>query len=167
RRRPLLTAARIAAAVTNFVIARREAMAKRPVLREIALAYVFRHPLLIDADLAYHTMSGTGSPGFLDALDALTDYDFRDRLVDVKVPVLLVWGHNDNLVPVQDADEFERLIPNARKVILEDTGHVPMLERPQTFNDVVVEFLAEPDVAGDGDGQAIIEDASVTGASSG
>jgi hypothetical protein len=57
--------------------------------------------------------------------------------------VLLVWGRDDNLVPVKDADEFERLIPNARKVILEDTGHVPMLERPQTFNDLVVDFFAE------------------------
>jgi pimeloyl-ACP methyl ester carboxylesterase len=143
RRRPVLTAARITAAVTNVVIARRESMVKRPGLRKQVLAYVVRHPTLIDADLAYHVMSGSGSPGFIDALDALTDYDFRDRLPDVKVPVLLVWGREDNLVPVQDADEFERLIPNARKVIFEDTGHVPMLERPSTFNDLVVDFLAQ------------------------
>jgi pimeloyl-ACP methyl ester carboxylesterase len=147
RRRPLLTAARITAAVTNVVLARAEAMAKRPGLRHIALAYVFRHPSRIAPDLAYQVMTGTGKPGFLTALDALTDYDFRDRLDDVKVPVLLVWGREDNLVPVQDADEFERLIPDARKVILDDTGHVPMLERPETFNELVVDFLAEPDVS--------------------
>jgi pimeloyl-ACP methyl ester carboxylesterase len=28
-------------------------------------------------------------------------------------------------------------------IILQDTGHVPMLERPQTFNDLVAEFLIE------------------------
>jgi pimeloyl-ACP methyl ester carboxylesterase len=88
-------------------------------------------------------MSGASSPGFLAALEALTNYDFRDRLPAVKAPTLLVWGREDNLVPVKDADEFERLIPGARKVILEDTGHVPMLERPQTFNDLLVEFLDE------------------------
>lgn len=141
KRRPVLTAARISAAVTNITLARREAMAKRPGLRHLALAYVFRHPTLISADLAYQMMSGAGRPGFVDALDALTDYDFRDRLGDVEVPVLLVWGREDNLVPVADADEFERLIPNASKVILEDTGHVAMLERPETFNDLVVDFL--------------------------
>jgi pimeloyl-ACP methyl ester carboxylesterase len=113
------------------------------------LGYVVRHPSRIAPDLAYQVMSGSGSPGFLEALDALTDYDFRDRLGDVMVPVLLVWGREDNLVPVADADEFERLIPNARKVILDDTGHVPMLERPQTFNDLVVGFLAEEDVERD------------------
>jgi pimeloyl-ACP methyl ester carboxylesterase len=144
KRRPVLTSARVTAAVTNAVVAQREAMVKRPGLRHLILAYVFRHPSRVDADLAYQFTSGTGSPGFLPGLDALTDYDFRDRLENVKVPVLLVWGREDNLVPVEDADEFERRIPNARKVILEDTGHVPMLERPQTFNDLVVEFLAQP-----------------------
>jgi pimeloyl-ACP methyl ester carboxylesterase len=146
KRRPMLTSARILAAVTNFVIARREWMVKRPGLRHGILAYVFRHPSRIAPDLAYHLMTGSGSPGFLPSLEALTDYDFRDGLGNIKVPVLLVWGREDNLVPVEDAGEFERLIPNARKVILEDTGHVPMLERPETFNDLVVEFLAEPSI---------------------
>src|SRR4051812_2151358 len=147
KRRPVLTAARITAAVTNIVIARREAFVKRPGLRHLALAYVCRHPSRIDPALAFQFMVGAGSHGFTQALDALTDYDFRDRLDDVKVPVLLVWGREDNLVPVEDADEFERLIPNARKVVLDDTGHVAMLERPSTFNDLVVDFLAEPDVS--------------------
>ena len=34
------------------------------------------------------------------------------------------------MLPVQDADEFERLMPDARKVLMRDTGHVAMLERP-------------------------------------
>jgi pimeloyl-ACP methyl ester carboxylesterase len=161
KRRPVLTAARITAAVTNVVLARPEAMARRPGLRHAALAYVFRHPSRIAPDLAYQVMMGTGKRGFLDALDALTDYDFRDRLDDVKAPVLLVWGEDDNLVPVADAGEFERLIPNARKVIFDDTGHVPMLERPESFNDVVVDFFAEPNLDG---GQQIVEGAGVSGA---
>ena len=160
KRRPVLTAARITAAMTNVTAARVDAIAKRPGLRHAAMSYVFRHPSRIAADLAYNVMIGSGKPGFLDGLDALMDYDFRDRLDDVQVPVLLVWGEDDNLVPVKDADEFERLIPNARKVIFEDTGHVPMLERPGSFNDVVVEFLAERELDG---GQRIAEGAGVSG----
>lgn len=143
RRRPVLTTARAAAAVTNFVVARRSTLVKRPRMRHLILGYVLRHPTRIKPDLAYQIMHGSSSPGFLSALDALTDYDFRERLPEVKCPTLLVWGRDDNLVPVEDADEFERLIPNARKVILEDTGHVPMIERPQTFNDLLMEFLHE------------------------
>jgi pimeloyl-ACP methyl ester carboxylesterase len=161
KRQPVLTSARIAAAVTNLTLTRAEEMSKRPGLRHIAMAYVFRHPSRIAPDLAYQVITGAGKPAFIDALDALTDYDFRDRLDDVKVPVLLVWGNDDNLVPVKDADEFERLIPNARKVVLDDTGHVPMLERPSAFNDLVVEFFAEPELDG---GQAIVDRAGVAGA---
>ena len=124
-------------------ISAKESLVKRRVTRHALLGYVLRHPTRIKPDLAFQMMHGAGSPGFIPALDALTDYDFRDRLGDVKCPTLLVWGNEDNLVPVADADEFERLIPNARKVILEDTGHVPMIERPQTFNDCLMEFLAE------------------------
>jgi hypothetical protein len=47
------------------------------------------------------------------------------------------------LVPDSDAGEFERLIPNSRKVVFEDTGHMAMIERPPTFNDLLAEFLAE------------------------
>ncbi|MFL5840084.1 MAG: alpha/beta fold hydrolase [Thermoleophilaceae bacterium] len=141
RRRPVMTTARATAAVTNFVIARRGSFVRRPTLRHVMLGYVLRHPTRIKPDLAFQIMYGAGSGGFLPALDALTDYDFRDRLGEVKCPTLLVWGSDDNLVPVEDADEFERLIPNARKVILEDTGHAPMIERPQTFNDLLMDFL--------------------------
>ena len=48
------------------------------------------------------------------------------------MPALIVWGRNDMLVPVDDADEFEQLIgENARSVVFEDTGHVAMIERPE------------------------------------
>ncbi|HEY7454817.1 MAG TPA: alpha/beta hydrolase, partial [Thermoleophilaceae bacterium] len=62
---------------------------------------------------------------------------------EVKVPTLIVWGEKDSIIPVRDADEFERLIEDSRKVVMKDTGHIPMAERPQAFNDVLVEFLAE------------------------
>jgi pimeloyl-ACP methyl ester carboxylesterase len=86
-------------------------------------------------------MKGSGKPGFNDALRATLDYDFRDRLDDIRAPTLIVWGENDAVIPTQDADEYERLIADSRKVVLEDTGHVPMAERPRAFNDCVGEFL--------------------------
>jgi pimeloyl-ACP methyl ester carboxylesterase len=46
-------------------------------------------------------------------------------------------------VPVGDAERFQRLIgPNAHKVIFEDTGHCPMIERPSRFNALLEGFLA-------------------------
>jgi pimeloyl-ACP methyl ester carboxylesterase len=143
KKTPVLTSARVLAALTEFTILRARPAVKRPRLRHALLAYVARHPTRLRSDLAFQMMHGAGSPGFLAALGALLDYDFHDALPDIKCPTLLIWGREDNLVPVGDADEFERLIPNARKVILEDTGHVPMIERPQTYNDLLAEFLDE------------------------
>ena len=44
-------------------------------------------------------------------------------------------------IPVRDADRFVELVPGSRKLVLRDTGHVPMLERPRTFNDELETFL--------------------------
>ena len=50
-------------------------------------------------------------------------------LGQIACPTLIVWGAEDKLVPARDADEFARLIPNARKVVWPQTGHVAMLVR--------------------------------------
>lgn len=139
--RPVVTFARSTAAITNFFIARAESFVKRPRMRHLMLAYVFRHPTLLKPDLAFEIMRGSGSDGFIPALQALAEYDYSERLPEVKEETLLVWGEEDNLVPVEDATKYEELIPEAKKVVLEDTGHCSMIERPQTFNDLLMKFL--------------------------
>ncbi len=54
-----------------------------------------------------------------------------------------MWGADDRLISVHDADLFAELIPNSRKVVFEHTGHVAMLERPDEFNALLADFLAE------------------------
>jgi pimeloyl-ACP methyl ester carboxylesterase len=141
---PILTFARVATALATNTAARHRRLAARPVSRHFSLALVARYPRLLKPDLAYEGFyKGAGKPGFDDALRASLNYDFRDRLPEVKVPTLIVWGEKDSIIPVRDADEFERLIEDSRKVVMKDTGHIPMAERPQAFNDLLVEFLAE------------------------
>jgi len=141
RRRPVLTAARMVGALGAASAAQHRYIVARPRLRWAFTNFVFRHPSRIAADLMYEQVRGAGKPGLVDALDALTSYDFRDRLPDIKAPTLIVWGEHDMLVPVEDAHEFERLIPQSRTVVLEDTGHVPMLERPVKFNELLEELI--------------------------
>ena len=81
--------------------------------------------------------------GFVDALGSLAGYDFLDRLAEVEVPTLIVWGRNDNVVPPGDALQYGRLLRNSRTLIFDDTGHVPMAERPVRFNRELATFLAE------------------------
>jgi pimeloyl-ACP methyl ester carboxylesterase len=128
--------------------ARRKALVRRPGLRKLMLYKVATHPDLLAPELCYEVASGAGKPGFFDALKSIMEYDFSERIPQIRCPTLIVWGRDDEIVPVADALEYEALIPNARTVIFEDTGHVPMLERPGAFNRVLEEFLREhPDFA--------------------
>jgi pimeloyl-ACP methyl ester carboxylesterase len=139
----LVRAARLFQPLAAVAFARREGVVRRPRLRRMLLYKIAAHPDLLAPELCYEIASGGGKPGFLDALNALIEYDFWERIQDVSCPTLIVWGRNDEIVPVADAFEYEALIPDARTVVLDDTGHVPMLERPLAFNRVLKEFLEE------------------------
>jgi pimeloyl-ACP methyl ester carboxylesterase len=125
------------------IAGRSEEFARRPGLRTAALLLVAAHPAKLPAPLVAEQIRGAGRPGFLPALEALTTYPIRDRLTEIACPTLIVWGREDRLVPVRDADTFDELIPDSRKVIFDDTGHVPQMERPARFNRLLADFLAE------------------------
>jgi pimeloyl-ACP methyl ester carboxylesterase len=154
RREPLLAGARAFAVLTARTGLRGDPMVRRRRLRRVALQFVVRYPERLSVPLATELVKGANAPGFIPAFEALMDYSFRDKLERIEVPVLIVWGRNDMLVPVADAEKFEHLIgDNADSVIFEDTGHVPMLERPTRFNELLAGFLAgerspEADVEG-------------------
>jgi pimeloyl-ACP methyl ester carboxylesterase len=106
------------------------------------LNMVVRHPTLIKPDAAFEgLLKGTNKPGFYDALVTCLDYDFRDRLPEIGAPTRVVWGKQDAIISARDADKFVKLIGGSHKVILDNTGHVPMFERPLAFNDLLEEFL--------------------------
>lgn len=71
--------------------------------------------------------------------------DARPLLRTLSMPVLLLWGENDPLVPVPYAEQMLELIPNARLVVLQHAGHVPMWENPTAFNGALLAFVNEVD----------------------
>jgi pimeloyl-ACP methyl ester carboxylesterase len=130
-------------AYTGWFASKSELVSRRERLRRAAFAIVARHPGRLPPALVSENLRGSGKPGFVPAVEALTTYPIRDRLPEIACPTLIVWGAKDRLVPVRDAQEFERLIPDSRKVIYPDTGHVAMLERPTAFNALLTGFLQE------------------------
>jgi pimeloyl-ACP methyl ester carboxylesterase len=61
----------------------------------------------------------------------------------VTQPVLVVWGRQDRLVPLARSNRLLRRLPQARLHVLEQCGHLPMLEQPGAFNRAVDGFLRE------------------------
>ncbi len=68
----------------------------------------------------------------------LRGHDFNSSAT----PPLLLWGRHDPLLPPSIGDRMARAIPGARLVFLEESGHLPMVEEPERFNQVVLDFLS-------------------------
>ena len=111
-------------------------------LRSAQFVGVFAHPARISREMLWELSSyAIGAPGLIQAAYAIAGYDTRDRLPEIRIPTLLIWGNRDLLVPVPAAYSYRRKIPDAELSLLDDTGHMIQMERPARFNDDVEEFI--------------------------
>lgn len=69
--------------------------------------------------------------------------DLHRRLAGLDRPVLVVWGRHDPYLPVAWAERQRETFPSARVVVLDDSGHWPMVDDPVAFERAVLPFLAE------------------------
>ena len=67
--------------------------------------------------------------------------NLEKELCKIKVPCCLVWGRQDIVTPLEVAEDFKRLIPHASLHWIDKCGHVPMLETPDKFNEVIDSFM--------------------------
>ncbi|MGH7903388.1 MAG: alpha/beta fold hydrolase [Candidatus Dormibacteraceae bacterium] len=72
---------------------------------------------------------------------AVHNRDLADRLARLDKPVMLIWGADDPLFPVEHALAAHRLIPDSRLEIVENAGHSPQAERPDDFNRLLRGFV--------------------------
>lgn len=74
----------------------------------------------------------------------ITGYDgtLLARSAELGMPVLMVWGNEDRLVPAAHAHEFERVVRHVRVEVLEHCGHYPQLELPARMTALLGDFLA-------------------------
>lgn len=66
------------------------------------------------------------------------------RLRRITAPTLLLWGAQDAMIPVSNAQDYLRLMPRARLAVLPGMGHVPFEESPAQALPPIKDFLAAP-----------------------
>jgi pimeloyl-ACP methyl ester carboxylesterase len=54
---------------------------------------------------------------------------------------LIIWGENDYWIPVSDANRFKNAIKNSKVIIMPETGHIPMEERPKESLRIALDFI--------------------------
>jgi pimeloyl-ACP methyl ester carboxylesterase len=68
------------------------------------------------------------------------EHDLRDRVEEIRVPTLVVWGRHDPVIPLKTGEWVAEHLPDAELVVL-DTGHVPHASDPRAFAAAVVPFV--------------------------
>ncbi|WFE24202.1 proline iminopeptidase-family hydrolase [Solwaraspora sp. WMMD937] len=87
----------------------------------------------------YLTMNG---PSEFHVIGTLRDWSVVDCLADIRVPTLVLSGRHDEATPATLQPYLDR-VPGARWVVFEESSHLPHLEEPERFAEVLLEFLTE------------------------
>jgi len=64
-----------------------------------------------------------------------------NKLKRINTSTLLIWGAQDNWIPLDNGKRMDSILPNSKLVVLENSGHVPMEENPQESFAFLNEFL--------------------------
>jgi pimeloyl-ACP methyl ester carboxylesterase len=95
-------------------------------------------------ELGRESLREIGPDVLLGDLAACDRFDVMERLGEVDVPALVIVGSADRLAPVKYARYLADHISDARLVVIENAGHMVMLERPAEVAGVIGEFLGLP-----------------------
>jgi 3-oxoadipate enol-lactonase len=107
--------------------------------RLFAPAFQAQHPELMQG--RRQAFLKTDPEVFGAACEALASLDLRPDVGTVKVPVLVVVGEHDEATPPPMSHELAELLPQAHLEIIPGCAHVPQLQSPQTFLEVIGDFL--------------------------
>ena len=73
--------------------------------------------------------------------------DLSERLDEVQAETLIIWGEKDALLNPELGRELAERLAKARFICVQGAGHNPMWDRPQRFNELLLDFLADDDPA--------------------
>jgi pimeloyl-ACP methyl ester carboxylesterase len=70
-------------------------------------------------------------------------HNMAKDLPDMNIPACLIWGKNDTITPPEVAEEFQQKLPDAELFWIDQCGHAPMMEHPETFNQLLDAWLTK------------------------
>jgi len=70
-------------------------------------------------------------------------HNMANDLPKMKIPTAIIWGIQDTVTPPDVAKEFHKLLPNSNLYWIDKCGHVPMMEHPKEFNNIMHKWLID------------------------
>ena len=132
---------------TSYALAQRiaphaERLCSTATGRRLAFGQVYARPERLDpGEAAYALKMFAGSPSFLRTLDDMSSRKPRG-LETIGVPVRVIWGTRDLLLPRRQGPRWARIVPGAELVELPRLGHVPMGDDPPLAATKILEVTA-------------------------
>jgi pimeloyl-ACP methyl ester carboxylesterase len=87
-------------------------------------------------------LARSGQAAAIALYEAVAGLDLRSRLGEVTLPVLVIHGEEDALVPVGDARDLVAALPNAALHLIPGAGHVPTMTRPAEVAAAIDSYFA-------------------------
>jgi len=119
----------------------------------IGLRHVFHDDTRLTEERIDEYLAAAKRPGTLRSIRSLMAStraaadEFAARLGRIKAPTLVLWGEEDQWIPLAHADRFVAAIHGARKVVVPGIGHLPEEEAPQEVTRLLLDFLEVGDQA--------------------
>ena len=101
-----------------------------------------RRPNFVLDDLVRVSNTGPISRLLAAGEEDMSKYLLDDKLASFQLPVDLIWGASDRLVPLDYAKKLQSQLPHCTLTVIERCGHGPQLERPQELTRVLLQILA-------------------------
>jgi pimeloyl-ACP methyl ester carboxylesterase len=112
-----------------------------PGLRRTCLGFVVHRPESIAPELLHSVYRDMRAPGVAAAIAAGVKDAIGERLWRIQLPVLLLWGERDRVLPVKLGRALASTLTDARLVTFPDTGHCPNIEQPESFNEAISDWI--------------------------
>ena len=65
----------------------------------------------------------------------------EELLKQIENETLIIWGKDDKLFSVEYGEAAAKIIPNAKLRLIQDAGHLPLMDQPEIFNKILGDFL--------------------------
>ncbi len=109
-------------------------------------AYQITNKPSIWYDMVIKDVSSTTLDSFFRSISSLHKTDLTTKVHEIDVPILGIYGEQDVVVAPAQAQVLTKNIPHAKTVLLPDSGHFPMLDELEIFNDHLRYFLVNQDM---------------------
>ena len=101
-----------------------------------------RRPNFVLDDLVRVSNTGPISRLLAAGEEDMSKYLLDDKLASFQLPVDLIWGASDRLVPLDYAKKLQSQLPHCTLTVIERCGHGPQLERPRELTRVLLQIMA-------------------------